>query len=140
MNAIKNWFLEKNGFTIYSIKELQRNGFEIAKETNKAVLVNYRIWDSKLKQMWIPKSCMIDEWENNFSKKAIGKAYHEYLVNVSKKAYYNGELGEQKTFKSGRSIYNQVSFIHQKTIKELKWTLDNYNIQYQTKEEFINAL
>lgn len=138
--AIKNWFLEKQGFSIGSIKELQKNGFEVARETEKAVLINYRIWDAKLMQMWIPKSCMIDEWETKFSPKAIGSAYHTYLVNLNKDEYRKGNLGEPYTFTSGRNRYDGASFRQQWTTKELMAKLDEFGIKYMTKAEFAKSL
>lgn len=138
--AIKNWFLEKQGFSIGSILELKRNGFEIQKETEKAVLIRYSIWDTKKSEMWIPKSCMIDEWETKFSPKAIGKQYHGYLVETAKVAYYEGNLGKQSTFTSGRNVYDGVSFIHQNTTADMMKILDYYNVKYMSKKEFAETL
>ena len=140
MKAIKNWFLEKQGFGVYAIKELQKNGFEIAKETEKAVLVNYRIWDQRVYQMWIPKSCMTDEWESKYSPKAIGSAYHSYLVDLYTTEYRAGNLGEVRTFKSGRNVYDGASFKHQWKTKDLMDLLSDYNVSYMTKAEFAETL
>ena len=137
--AIKNWFLEKQGFAIGAIKKLQKNGVEIAKETEKAVLINYKLFTYS-DQMWVPKSCLTDEWEHKYSPKAIGSEYHSYLVCVAKDAYYKGNLGEQGTFKSGRNVYDYVSFIHQKTTKELMEILNEYKVEYMTKAEFAETL
>ena len=137
--AIKNWFLEKQGFAIGSIKVLQKNGIEIAKETERAVLINYKMITYS-DQMWVPKSCLTDEWEHKYSPKAVGSEYHSYLVGVAKDAYYKGNLGKQGTFKSGRNVYDYVSFIHQNTAKELMKILNKYKVEYMTKAEFAETL
>lgn len=141
MKAIKNWFLEKEGFAIESIKDIQKNGFEIVKETEKAVMIRYQLsWSTKSYTMWIPKSCMIDEWETKYSPKAIGSAYHAYLVNTARDAYNKGNLGEKHTFTSGRNVYSRVSFIHQWTTKDLIDELSNFGISFMNKAEFAKSL
>lgn len=137
--AIKNWFLEKQGFAIGSIKELQKNGIEIAKETERAVLINYKLFTYS-DQMWVPKSCLTDEWEHKYSPKAVGSEYHSYLVGVARDAYYKGNLGKQGTFKSGRNVYDYASFIHQDTTKELMEILNKYKVEYMIKAEFAETL
>ena len=137
--AIKNWFLEKHGYGVYGIKKIQENGFEILKETAKAVLVNIRI-EHYVDQIWIPKSCLCEEWEHTFSPKAIGSAYHEYLVSLNKEEYRKGNLEEQRTFTSGRNVYDGASFRHQWTTKELTAELDYFNIKYMSKKEFAESL
>ncbi len=139
--AIKNWFLEKQGFGYEAIQMLKKSGVTVRKETAKAVLVSYRLegcWNSD--SMWVPKSCLIDEWENTYSPKAIGGAYHEYLVTVTREAYKAGKLWTQRTFRSGRNQYNGASFVHQETTKELMETLNKYGVEYMAKDEFAKTL
>lgn len=38
---IKNWFLEKNGFSTGNIDYIQQNGCEVARETEKAILIKW---------------------------------------------------------------------------------------------------
>lgn len=138
--AIKNWYLEKEGFAIASILELKRNGYEVVKETEKAVLIHYHLWDNKTLERWIPKSCIIDEWETKFSPKAIGGEYHAYLVKTVQMAYHSGNLGEKSTFTSGRNVYNRVSFRHQWKTADLIEELKEYGVPFMTKEEFAKTL
>lgn len=137
MKAIKNWFLEKEGYGIKRIKEMQKAGYEVIKETEKALLVR---WNDTGNKLWVPKSCLIDEWETKFSPKAIGGAYHEYLEITAKKAYDENKLFEKFTIKSGRNCYKGCAFMHQWTTKELVKVLDDYKIEYMSKKEFVKTL
>lgn len=138
--AIKNWFLEKQGWSIGTIKEFQKNGYQVEKETEKAVLISYHIWSTKVESMWVPKSCLCDEWEHKYTPKAIGSAYHSYLVNTIRQAYESGNLGEKRTFTSGRNVYSRVAFRHQWSSQDLIDELNEYNVQYMTKAEFAKTL
>lgn len=140
MKAIKNWFLEKSGLGIMSIKNLQQVGFETVRETEKAVLVKYINTIGKHEELWVPKSCMADEWEHTFSPKLLGGAYHSYLVDVYTREYRSGNMGEQITFKSGRNVYDGASFKHQWKTNDLMEALDKYGIKYMTKKEYAETL
>lgn len=139
MKAIKNWFLEKQGYSVDGIKQIQANGIDVIKETEKAVLVRTRIADY-VEQMWIPKSCLCEEWEHKFSPKAVGSAYHGYLVGMYRQEYRAGHLFEQRTFKSGRNVYDGASFAHQRTSKEIAEILDDFGIKFMSKKEFTESL
>ena len=129
---IKNWFLEKNGFTTGNIDYIQQNNYDIARETEKAVLIRWG--EGKRNEMWVPKSCLIDQWE----KQKSSFAYHDYLVFVARNAYYTGDLGEPRMFRSGRNVYDGAAFIHQWKTKELESVLKYYNVQFLKKEEWVN--
>lgn len=130
MVAIKNWFLQKN-----DLNWMRRFKLEIVKETEKAVLV--KVADRSLsfhgETYWIPKSCLIDEWEKDTSN----FAYHDYLVDVVNEAYVNGTL-QNKRFQSGRNTYDMTSFTHQYTTKSLIAFLEKNNIEFMNKEEWKN--
>ena len=109
--AIKKWFLRKQGFSTEGIKQMMNADLHISKETEKAVFI-------KEYEMWIPKSCLIDEWET--TKDAYD--YHDYLVEVVK------NNTEQK-----------FTFVHQMTTKEIIKLLNLHNIEYMKKEEYMDA-
>ena len=127
MTGIKVWFLEKNQCRGFYGKELTT-----VKETAKAVLVKANINGREFEQ-WVPKSCITEGWEKDTSN----FSYHEYLVEVLEKAYKNGTL-ENRVFKSGRNIYDQTSFLHQITTKDLIFTIEKYNIEYMNRETWNN--
>ena len=128
MIAIKNWFLEKNDLRgIYGID------FLIIKETEKAMLLGYQLGLTSFEQ-WVPKSVIIDKWEKDTSN----FGYHDYLVETCHKAYKAGKLFEQGTFKSGFNTYDNDSFLHQETTKELIKLLEEYNVKYMNRKEWNN--
>lgn len=130
MIAIKNWFMEKN-----NLEWMRKFKFEIRKETEKAVLIG--ITDRTLsfynESYWIPKSCIIEEWEKDTSN----FAYHRYLEDTYHRAYEDG-LIPNKTIKSGRNTYRGDAFIHQFTTKDLQKNLEYYHISYMTRQEWNN--
>lgn len=128
MIAIKNWFLEKNNMT--GVRGLE---LTVVKETAKAVLVKYTVKSGNTYTAWIPKSCIIDEWEKDTSN----FGYHDYLVNTLNQAYRDGRL-ENKTFKSGRNVYDQTSFTHQMSTKELIGALEKFNISFMNRTDWNN--
>lgn len=128
--AIKNWFLEKNGFTTGNIDYIQQNGYDVKKETEKAVLIRWG--ENKHNELWVPKSCIIDQWE----KQKSGFAYHDYLVYVARFAYYFGLLGETSTFTSGRNVYDGASFLHQLKTDELVGKLYSHRVQFLNRKEW----
>ena len=128
MVAIKNWFLEKNNMT--ALRGLK---LEITKETEKAVLVKYTVKSGTTYTDWIPKSCIIDNWEKDTSN----FGYHDYLVNTLNEAYTTGKI-ENKTFTSGRNRYDLRSFNHQMTTKELQKELEKHEINYMNRKEWNN--
>lgn len=128
MIAIKNWFLEKNNMTALRGLELT-----IVKETEKAVLIKYTVRTGTTYTDWIPKSCLTDEWEKDTSN----FGYHDYLVNTLNEAYKDGRL-ENKTFTSGRNVYDQTSFTHQLKTEDLIWTLNHFEIEYMNRKEWNN--
>lgn len=119
--AIKRWFLDKNDIR----NEKIFNNSYIKRETDKAILIEIH-YKYSTKEMWIPKSVIIDYWEKDVSP----FAYHDYLVGVARKAYDEGKLFKKHIIKSGRNVYAGDSFLHQKTSKELKSLLDEYNVTY----------
>lgn len=125
MKAIKTWFLQKN-----EIMGFYGNELRIAKETEKAVLVETFINGRKYTQ-WVPKTCMIDEWEKDTSN----FGYHDYLVETYHKAYEDQRI-KNFTINSGYNRYRGDNFIHQLTTKELMESLDRYNIDYMTRKEW----
>lgn len=127
MTGIKVWFLEKNQCRGFYGKELTT-----VRETAKAVLVRANI-DGRNFEQWVPKSCLTEGWE----KITSNFGYHDYLVDVITKAYEDGRI-ENKTFKSGRNIYDQTSFLHQNTTKSLILIAEKYNINYMNREEWNN--
>lgn len=137
MVAIKNWFLEKNNYQYLREKELG-----IEKETEKAVQIYYTSGNLKV-LFWIPKSVVIDEWEElpkvKIKKDISNFGYHDYLVDVFRKAYRNNELYEQHTIRGGGyNVYSGDAFIHQWKTKELIATLDKYNVKYMNRTEWNN--
>ena len=127
MKGIKVWFIQKEHIASAYGKELT-----IKKETEKAVLVSWKVYNS-VTEHWIPKSCITDGWE----KDTTNFGYHEYLVNVVNESYTNGTL-ENKTFKSGRNVYDQTSFTHQSTTKGLINFLEKMEIPFMNREEWNN--
>lgn len=129
--AIKNWFLFKN-----DLNWMRNYTLEIVKETEKAVLL--RVNDKTLsfynEQYWVPKSCLIEEWEKDTS----GFAYHEYLENLYHAAYEQGII-ENRTIKSGRNTYRGDAFIHKETTKGLQKCLEYYGIEYMDKKTWANS-
>lgn len=128
MTAIKNWFLEKNKLKGFYGRELT-----IKRETAKAVLIICKINRTTYEE-WIPKSVIIDEWEKDTSN----FGYHEYLEKLCHKAYEEGKLFKQGTFKSGRNTYRNDNFLHQNTTKELLSILEKYNVPYMSRIEWNN--
>ena len=144
MKAIKNWVLEKEGFCIEVIVELSKNGIEVVRETEKAALVRVN-WlsingEKVVREFWIPKSAMCEEWERKFSMKAINHAYRGYIVRTAKDAYRAGKMGETRLIKSGRNVYDDASFYQQYKTTELKEMLDRYAIEYKTRDEYLAGL
>lgn len=125
MTAIKTWFLEKN-----DCKGFYQQKLEIVKETDKAVLIRCFIDSYKFEQ-WVPKSCIIDEWEKDTSN----FGYHDYLVDTYHKAYEQ-QLIENYTIKSGMNRYRGDNFVHQMTTKQLTEALKKYNVQFMTRSEW----
>ena len=127
MTGIKVWFLEKNHIKGFYGRELT-----IVKETAKAVLVNVTI-NRRTYSQWVPKSCMTDGWEKDTSN----FGYHQYLVDTLTAAYADGTL-ENKTFKSGRNVYDCTSFLHQLTTKDLVEELTHFSINFMNRNEWNN--
>lgn len=109
MTAIKNWFLEKNECKGFYGKEIW-----IIKETAKAALVNVNM-GSFIDQMWIPKSCIINEWEKDTSN----FGYHEYLSETYRKA-------------------SDYEYAHQLTTKQLIEFLNKNGTSYMNRQEWNN--
>ena len=131
MIAVKNWFLEKNHLRGWHGKEIT-----IVKETEKAVLAKATFQNgfrTITSENWIPKSCIIDEWEKDTSN----FGYKEYLESIYHKAYESGMI-ENFTIKSGRNTYRGDNFIHQMKTKEIIDALSKRNIQFMTREEWNN--
>ena len=128
MIAIKNWFLFKN-----DLNWMRRFTLEVRKETEKAVLVGItdRTVSMYTESHWVPKSCLIDEWEKDTS----GFAYHRYLEDKIHEAYDLGII-ENKTIVSGRNTYRGDAFVHQQTTKELIWLLNKYEIEFMERKEW----
>lgn len=126
MTAIKNWFLEKNNCKGFYGKQL-----EIIRETEKAVLIRCFIDGTQFEQ-WVPKSCIINEWEKDTSN----FGYHDYLVDVYHKAYEAQQI-ENYTIKSGYNRYRADNFVHQLTTKQLTEDLTKYGVQFMSKSEWI---
>ena len=55
ITGIKNWFLEKSGFSVDAINKIQKQELIVIKETEKAVLSTLNG-----KELWIPKSCLTE--------------------------------------------------------------------------------
>lgn len=106
--AIKKWFLRKQGFSTEGIKQMMNADLHISKETEKAVFI-------KEYGMWIPKSCMAEEWDT----KKDAYDYHDYLVERAKEANPG------------------FAYIHQMQTKEIIELLNRNNIEYLKKEEYI---
>ena len=133
MIAVKNWFIEKN-----QIESIRNKELTVKRETEKAILVSWKVkkhssWgdENYTFEQWIPKSCLTDKWEKDTSN----FGYHDYLVEVVNQAYRDGRL-ENKTFTSGRNIYDQTSFTHQSTTKELVNFLQKKNIEFMNRKEW----
>ena len=124
--AVQKWFLREHGMSSEGIKMMMEKELIISRETEKAVLI-------KGYEMWIPKSCLIDEWET----KKDAYDYHDYLVEVVKNEYDKGNLGEKQTISNGYNTYSRFAFIHQKSTKEIINILNKYNIKCLTKDEYI---
>lgn len=134
MIAIKNWFLQKNNLEYLRGKD----NLEIEKETEKAAYIGYKSGNLYVGIGWFPKSVIIDDWEAVKAPKVNKNfEYHDYLVDTVNQAYRDGRL-ENKTFMSGRNRYDQTSFTHQSTTKELINFLQEENIEYMTREEWNN--
>lgn len=125
MIAIKTFFLQKN-----SCMGFYRQQLEIIKETEKAVLVSCFI-ESRRYEQWVPKSCIIDEWEKDTSN----FGYHDYLVDTYHKAYEQ-QLIENYTIKSGMNRYRGDNFIHQMTTKQLQEALEKHEVKFMTRSEW----
>lgn len=123
--AIKNWFLEKN-----NIYYLRGRDLNVIKETLKAVLVECKATKD---QIWIPKSCIVDEWE----KETSPLAYHTYLVDTYRDAY-KLQLIPNYTISNGYNSYSGDAFIHQESNKSLAKLLDKYNVEYMSYNDWRN--
>ena len=140
VKAVKNWFLEKQGFIPEVIEELQKRiTFETLKETEKAVFVKYRYDgfgnenDKRYEnegEIWIPKSVCIDRWEKVVSP----FVYHDYLVDLVRD---NGCMGN-KPIDSGYKLYRADAFVHQYKTKELQQILEKCNVKYMSFTEWKN--
>lgn len=67
VKAVKKWFMKKNYNPYVSWDEIKKFKFEVLKETEKAVYVKFKEYDNPTvgyDAMWIPKSCIVDEWED----------------------------------------------------------------------------
>lgn len=133
MLAVKNWFIVKN-----QIESIRGKELTVKRETEKAILVSWKVkkqssWTDEYYtfEQWIPKSCLTDEWEKDTSN----FGYHDYLVEVVNQAYRDGRL-ENRTFTSGRNRYDQTSFTHQSTTKELTNFLQEKNIEFMNRKEW----
>ena len=130
---IKSWLYRKNGWNGRVITALPNR---IVKETDKAVLVEFqfnKIWDNG---MWVPKSCLIDEWEP-IPKDTSNFGYHNYLEGVYHRAYADGIIPNY-TIKSGPNHYPGDAFVHQLKTVELKKALKKYSVSYMSREEWNN--
>lgn len=127
--AIKTWFLNKNNLNGFYGKELAT-----VKETAKAVLVRTTI-NGRTHDAWVPKSCIIDEWEKDTSN----FGYHDYLVKTLNESYKTGVLRKcNTTFKSGRNIYDMTSFTHQMKTVELITVLEENGIAFLNRTDWNN--
>ena len=130
---IKNWFLEKEGFSVGRIEEINSIDKEIKKETEKAVLLSMQLSGvSTPSELWVPKSCLTDKKEKIVSP----FAYHEYLVNLVRDN--NDAIYGDRIIKSGRNRYLPSAFIHQEKTKSIQAILDHHGIEYMTYKEFKN--
>ena len=67
VKAVKKWFMKKNYNPYVSWYEIKKFKFEVLKETEKAVYVQFKEGDNPTCgycDLWIPKSCIVDEWED----------------------------------------------------------------------------
>lgn len=117
MLAIKNWFLEKQGYSPARIEDFKTTDLTIVKETDKAVLVTWMWKDTGIwYEMWVPKSCLCEKWETQTSP----FAYHDYLVIVY------------------RTKYRYDRFVHQWRTKELIEVLTKHEIDFMSFDDWKN--
>lgn len=142
--AIKTWFLENeidhNTLDVYQMrfyKDLFSKA-EIAKETEKAILVKCRYHFDE--GYWIPKSVLIDEWEEP-DKKMINLTYHSYLYNT---AYdlckYETIVHKANLFIRKYEKLNHRDYLYTCKNKDLENCLKEDKIEYLKKADFVKTL
>lgn len=155
--AVKLWFLESqtgtNGFDIDHMRFLleRYNNAIVLKETEKAILikeyyeeevqgfyeVSYRLQSI---EEWLPKSVLIDEWEEP-DKKMINYSYHTYLLEMVENLCTKETMRTLKTYGEGAyKGYANDAFIHRETSKELERCLKKDKVIYLKKADFAKAL
>ena len=134
--AIKTWFLEKEinirPLEFYDFRDY-KEGFKnvtILKETEKAILVDCpKLYD----KYWIPKSVIIEEWEEP-NKKMINLSYHTYLYSIVE------DLCTYETILKKSGLHFFIDELSKLNPRDYLYTVKNKDLENCLKEDKITYL